>query len=439
VGEGGGVQVVIGLAIRFVGGRYHTTPWGAHVNEAAVEWPPSPWRLLRALVSAWHRTAPDVPEEEVRELLDALAVPPRYRLPAAAPAHTRHYQPDRDHRREVRLSQNLVFDAFLRIRPDDEVRVVWDARVTPGQRALLDRLAAGVTYLGRSESWCDVEVIEDGGGEADVELVDDAAIGDEREVVRLLAVTRPLDLRILEVSTADLQGGRQKRRDPPGTRWLRYARPGDWARPRSRARRPGRAVAVRAVVWGLDGSPAPLLTRVGELVRAVREQVRIPGMEVVAYPSDREARPARLDRVALWTERELSQDEIDRAGNLRPFRLTGGSVLTPLLLGAGRPEDFGGSSLFGRGRVWCSVTPFVPWRPALTAGEGTTVDALVTALVPQATGGTRVQRLDQGPVRWLEFGHGGAIGVRLEFPSPVAGPVVAVGQRPGFGVFLREP
>ena len=31
--------------------RYHATPWDAHVNEGRVEWPPSPWRLLRALVA----------------------------------------------------------------------------------------------------------------------------------------------------------------------------------------------------------------------------------------------------------------------------------------------------------------------------------------------------------------------------------------------------
>jgi CRISPR-associated protein Csb2 len=38
------------LRLRFPGGRYHATPWGHHVNEGQVEWPPSPWRLLRALM-----------------------------------------------------------------------------------------------------------------------------------------------------------------------------------------------------------------------------------------------------------------------------------------------------------------------------------------------------------------------------------------------------
>ena len=39
------------LQLRFPGGRYHATPWGHHVNEGLIEWPPSPWRLLRALIA----------------------------------------------------------------------------------------------------------------------------------------------------------------------------------------------------------------------------------------------------------------------------------------------------------------------------------------------------------------------------------------------------
>jgi CRISPR-associated protein Csb2 len=418
---------VIGLAISFVGGRYHATPWGTHVNEAAVEWPPSPWRLLRALVSAWHRTVPDLPAEEVRTLLDALAAPPRYRLPPVAPAHTRHYMPDRDHRREVRLSQNLVFDSFLRLHPDRPLLALWDAELTEAQLDHLRRLAAGVTYLGRSEAWCDIEVVEGDAAEDDVVLADDTAASD-REIVRLLAVTRPLDLSVLEVSTAELHAGRQKWRDPLGTWWARYARPRDWARPGRRVRRRDRRPVAQAVVWALEGSPPPLLIRVEDVVLAVREQVRLRDVEVFAYPSDLDARPPRLDRIVLWAERGLDGAELDRACELRPFRI-GASLQTPLLLGFGRPDDFDGP-LFGPGRAWRSVTPLVPWRPALVA------DAPLTALVRPS--GARAERLAEGPARWLDFRRGAAAGLRLDFPSRVVGPVVAGGQRPGFGLFLCE-
>ena len=39
------------ILFSFPGGRYHATPWGSHVNEGLVEWPPSPWRLLRPFIA----------------------------------------------------------------------------------------------------------------------------------------------------------------------------------------------------------------------------------------------------------------------------------------------------------------------------------------------------------------------------------------------------
>ena len=43
---------MIGLEIRFLAGRFHGTDWHHAHNEGVPEWPPSPWRVLRALVSA---------------------------------------------------------------------------------------------------------------------------------------------------------------------------------------------------------------------------------------------------------------------------------------------------------------------------------------------------------------------------------------------------
>ena len=42
------------LVLTFPWGRYHANPWGRHVNEGAVELPPSPWRLLRAVRDVAH-------------------------------------------------------------------------------------------------------------------------------------------------------------------------------------------------------------------------------------------------------------------------------------------------------------------------------------------------------------------------------------------------
>src|SRR5579863_5843600 len=66
------------LAIRFPLGRYHANPWDRAVNEGASEWPPSPWRLLRALAATWHTRWPDLPVSVLEGLLDQLGELPSY-------------------------------------------------------------------------------------------------------------------------------------------------------------------------------------------------------------------------------------------------------------------------------------------------------------------------------------------------------------------------
>src|SRR5437899_6811763 len=80
------------IELRFLANRFHATPWGRHVNEGVPEWPPSPYRLLRALYDVWKRKHPDMPEATVASVFEALAAqPPRFRLPEATMSHTRAY------------------------------------------------------------------------------------------------------------------------------------------------------------------------------------------------------------------------------------------------------------------------------------------------------------------------------------------------------------
>lgn len=143
------------LLLRFPGRRYHATPWGHHVNEGLIEWPPSPWRLLRALLSVgyttgrWNGAGPDA---LAQGLIEALAeVLPTYRLPPAVGAHSRHYMPG-GFIEKAREATTLVFDAWAEV-GDGQLSVTWDVDLTPEQTALLARLAEDLGYVGRSESW----------------------------------------------------------------------------------------------------------------------------------------------------------------------------------------------------------------------------------------------------------------------------------------------
>src|SRR5438045_287111 len=104
------------IEMTFPARRFHATPWGRHVNEGAVEWPPSPYRFMRALYDAWKRKHADVTEAAMDELLRALAAEaPRYRLPVATASHTRSYLNSNTF---DPTEKSLIFDAFVATAPD---------------------------------------------------------------------------------------------------------------------------------------------------------------------------------------------------------------------------------------------------------------------------------------------------------------------------------
>ncbi|MBX3423214.1 MAG: type I-U CRISPR-associated protein Cas5/Cas6 [Pirellulaceae bacterium] len=149
------------IKVSFPAGRYHATPWGHHVNEGQIEWPPSPWRLLRALVACGFATQHwrEIPEAG-RSLICKLAdVLPSYRLPSASAAHSRHYMPvgTLDKGRE---KTTLVFDTWANI-GDDDLVIHWDCSLTEDERSLFGKLVDCLGYLGRSESWIEAEVLDD--------------------------------------------------------------------------------------------------------------------------------------------------------------------------------------------------------------------------------------------------------------------------------------
>ena len=161
---------MIALRFHFPAGRYHATPWGRHVNEAAIAWPPEPLRILRALIACHHRKADRTrfADESLADLIDALAAQlPVYSLPEAVHAHTRHYMP-------APVKTTLVFDAFARFDPQEPLIVGWPGAALSGEpRAHLEHLAGRFGYLGRAESWVEAEVIDWDGKDANAQPLHD--------------------------------------------------------------------------------------------------------------------------------------------------------------------------------------------------------------------------------------------------------------------------
>lgn len=145
------------LQLRFPGRRYHATPWDAHVNEGQVEWPPSPWRLLRALLSTGFTKRgwpPEGPPPAARRLIERLASqPPVIWLPPVTLAHSRHYV-------EAGPKKPLILDTWANV-DGGALEVAWPVDLEPEARAILADLAVDLGYLGRAESWVSAGLLAD--------------------------------------------------------------------------------------------------------------------------------------------------------------------------------------------------------------------------------------------------------------------------------------
>lgn len=246
---------MIGLRFKFPSGTYHATPWQRHVNEAEVEWPPAPWRILRSLIAVWHRhgMSEKYAEESFRTIIGALADDlPVYALPDATHTATRHYMPI------AGAKTTLVYDAFLRVHHEAALDVLWHhVELTVEQVALLGDLARRLPYLGRAESWVDASVIQQASAAVNCMPVTAGTLSSSlaagNEAVRVLACmttgeyegwkmdSRPSDTsnqgrgkrktsgappvsvyEALHVDTNDLQAANLTQ--PPGSKWVVYSR-----------------------------------------------------------------------------------------------------------------------------------------------------------------------------------------------------------------------
>lgn len=157
----------LSLAFRFLAGRYHATPFGHHVNEGLIEWPPSPWRLLRALLSIGYTSGvwnSEGPPPAARSLIEKLSNElPSYYLPPAIGTHSRHYMPIGELDSKTKIEKTtLVFDTWARV-GDKKMTVTWgNAHLDRDEASILHDLAQCLNYLGRSESWVECRVVEAG-------------------------------------------------------------------------------------------------------------------------------------------------------------------------------------------------------------------------------------------------------------------------------------
>lgn len=495
---------MIAIAFRFPAGRFHATVWGRHVNEGVPEWPPSPWRILRALIAVWKRYLPEVSEGSIRAVLAALAKPPYFHLPPAVHAHTRQFMPLGGEWSD----RTLVFDSFVALANAAPVVAVWpEASLAEPQRDALKVLLERLPYLGRAESWCAAEMM-DGWSmsrgipewvdartgevlEADCRpLADGEDPADYYEAIQVLVAdgfngSRPLDWAAGEPNPLCVETGRLRaeRRDPsrpPGSRWVRYARRKDALAvdPIPPLRRRESTSQPTVVRYALDGPVLPLLTdtvRFAELARRAAlskfggpekrksailsgrapDGSRLQGHQHAHYlPTDEEGY-GRLTHLTIYAPAGFDEEHQRALGALRVLNPgDGGPETQLLLLGFGGPADFTGRGL-REGTTWQSATPFILSRHPKRNAKDQPEDQLRLELrrrgLPEPTrvDPLPVCRTGGYPTRWLAFRRyrscgpdpavGLGFGFRVEFPRPVAGPLVlGYGCHFGLGLFVPD-
>ncbi|MGQ0802341.1 MAG: type I-G CRISPR-associated protein Csb2 [Actinomycetota bacterium] len=459
------------LVVTLPWGMYHGTPWAGNVNEGAIDWPPSPWRVLRALFATWKTRVPHLDELTVHGLLDDLSGPPVYTLPSFTEAHTRHYMPDAAHKLGLSGATDKVIDAFVVTERDASIGITWDVDLEEDRHEALVELSAMLPYLGRAESVCTARVADPGERIEGVRCapVDDVVPADAP--VRLLVPTCPLDLAALTARTTDVRRGGHL--DPPGANWVEYTPP-EPSEPRARqARR--RHNPPTAVRWAVVANAQPSIHAAVSMADALREATMSSygarfdgGASATLVGKTADARPLRdhqhahylaldldgdrlLDTALIWAPGGLDLRDVEAAARLTALR--GRSFvkdLRPCRLGleaigainAAAPE------LVGPARTWTSHTPFSPARHGRHSDEwGDHVAAEVRReLGYRRFPEPRTVRIVGGG--WLDFrrhrlkerleGARRAIGVEIEFEDAVEGPI-ALGALSHFGLGLFLP
>lgn len=486
-GKDPGGEVTL-LRLRFPLGRYHATGWDRHVNEGVPEWPPSPWRIARALFSVWKERCPELDQDAVVAALTLIGQARTYHLPPSVAATTRHYYPGPSST-GPRSNTSKILDPFVALHHDAALDVILPAS---SQKAdglgALEHLAGHLTYLGRADSVCDAELLDTTELCTSQPFAPDPA-GDLRLPVPLL----PLDLDALTVTTDALRKCRLA--SPPGVEWISYPTPAPFD-PEPARSAPQRPPQTPAVLLSVQGRPAPPLelavavadavaraaqSRYGRLTAGGTSPVlsgHEPGGEV---RSDQHTHvhwiplggsQGRIDRIVVWAPEGLSHTEIAALAALQEVRppmrqeangstrsvIRGFSPIRVAVARLGKPSDVALGLVAPDGsRMWESLTPFVPPRRqkrrhidgrwigpyALSFVEEEVNRELAFRKLPPARVSEGTSPTGRPSQRYRRFRRRLAdaksgVWLRLELTQPVKGPV-AIGALSHFGLGVFRP
>ncbi len=453
-----------------------------------MEWPPSPFALLGAIVGGWSRSeSTDI--ATLQRLCDVLADVPLYDLPPSSISHTAHYPSASAAVVQKQVSSEL--DAFGKDSNDSRnltsAYVIWPTAVLESsERQLLDSILSKIhSFKNHPCAFALVDRVPEQSDRIEVRPASD--VGGHGPIVRrLIARSNVRGANLLKSVLRDVMANAGNRNVPNETILVDYQFPPQFglhaqdivARDRARSDLPPRIerFSLRPSV----GFRAPLVTE----TLAISEAMRWATMRASSARELRVADPVLSGKAptgqpsvghghAFFLPRDLDNDAyIDHLDIWYP---TGSSVdtqrasvATRLLYDhrlAGRFHlEYLGTVLGPSGERWRSSTPFVLERHIKTSGRGSAViksgaprDQVLASLanhgvvalpstilidadapVSIAPGPRSLYPADFRRARMKEAHAMPAFYVELYFESTIEGPIIA-GKHAHFGLGQFTP
>lgn len=481
------------IGIEFIAGRYHANPWGRNVNESEVEWPPSPYRIIRALYDVCKRKMPELDESVISGLIEKLSSePPVFELPDAK---TFTYGVYLSENAKDSSRKQLVFDSFVAVSPKSIVKVRWRSVVmNESEREYLREILKRVGYLGRSESLVSMTLLDQTTFSGNSYPAEGNSI--EHGDMEMVTVAVPVSkndyesggktdwINALMDSAAISEGKRHSSRssrgrgftNPPALRFSRYERRRDCFNPNRKIDQADFRSDINAVLFALDSTVLPMLE--DTVLISDRIHRKLVGIYSKKYGEssiserftgrDKDGNPLkghrhiyiipldidndeRLDHILIKMKEAFTLEELGVLSYMNSLWQAGGKPdikIVPVEMGS-----TGQLNAFPSSKSFRSETPFIPPRH-YRKGRGDYSEWLAKELKREATNHglpepVSVKVMDMlkkrgRPIRWLDFKRsrkyeqeGSGYGFEIEFSEPVKGVfTLGYGSHYGLGLFI---
>jgi CRISPR-associated protein Csb2 len=468
-------------------GRFHATPWRMNpFDDPHGEWPPSPWRLVRAVTARWYQWARVAQEEPNIAGLEGLQVALckstyAFHLPGHAwkgnPLRQYHptefgWRPAGKKKAGTRsYGTSLVQDNYWCLPPEAPVWWFIEGDTwTPDLVATLGHCVSRMTYFGRSETLTRTRVAR----KQEVVPAPNCMLVETRTAGAIAVLTPLGDTKREDIERTTDNPESAKRAVPPGARTLyaiRPPRPVTRERRRAPSHRPGCQLVQFALGWNVAPDPRAIVRLtsrfrgavVRELLRLrtgdtsatwtrVGHDVRESIADMVGKGANNEVlkghrhteflvwcEDGRPTRLVVWRGARAFDADEQEAILLAAFRDVSWTAaasdadewkvrLIPLDRDVPAPPGFNTQASV----AWESVTPYVPPRHRLRGGKERQGESIVAQIQRE------LQRRGLAEQVKVEL-VGRPIWVSVHVPRREADKRAFIGDRCGHAVRLRFP